>query len=301
MTEPTPCLTGDLRTPGKRRAPQKHRRALTAAAPGSMPSPNYSSRNGATVTGIAIHSAEGPLTAVALGNYFDQASSQVSSHAGADDGQVIAYVDPKFEAWTIRNGNPWTDNIEMCAFAAWTRAQWLAHPGMLQQTANWVAARCHARNIPPRQISATDIAAGRRTGYFAHWDYTRGTGDGTHWDVGSNFPWDVFNGLVQAAYNGTPQEDDMTPDQAQQLKDLHDRLGKFDLAAWAILGGGGQSGIRDLLGSVLAQEAKQADPTALAAALAPLLAGALQGQGALTETDIETALRNVLGSLDNHS
>lgn len=216
MTEQTPCLTGDLRTPGKRRASGALQvRKRMAAAPGSIPSPNYSSRNGTTVTGIVIHTAEGPTDADALGAYFAQVRVQVSSHAGADDSKRVDYVDPKFEAWTLRNGNPWTDNLEMCGFASWTRAQWLGHPGMLQQAAEWVAERCHARSVPPVRLTPADIRAGRRSGYFAHWDYTQATGDGTHWDVGLNFPWDVFAGLVQAAYDPPPTPDDLEDEMAQ--------------------------------------------------------------------------------------
>jgi N-acetyl-anhydromuramyl-L-alanine amidase AmpD len=220
--------------------------ALATIAGGSIPSPNYSSRGGATVTGVVIHSTEGLTDANALGNYFAKASVQASSHVGIDDTKTVAYVDPKFEAWTLRNGNPWTDNAEMCAFAHWTRAEWLAHPGMLQQAAAWVAERCHARNIPPKRITAADIQAGRRTGYFAHWDYTQGTGDGTHWDVGTGFPWDIFDGLVQAAYNGTG-DDDMTPDQSAKLDTIH-RLLTDDTA--------GKDRIGDIYNRIAAVEAR---------------------------------------------
>jgi len=261
-------------------------------------SPNYGGTRG-QVYWVIVHTAEGALTVDQLGNYFANPASQVSSHVGIDDHETVQYVDYSQVAWTARSANPYADQAELCAFAAWTRADWLAHTDtMLENTAQWIADRCKARGIPPTKIGPSDVAA-RRPGVIGHVDITNGLHDGTHQDPGTSFPWDVVMARVNAILS--PQEDDMTPAQAQQLQDLHDRLAKFDLAAWAILGGNGQSGIRDLLGSVLAQEAKQADPSALAAALAPLLAGALQGQGALTETDLETALRNVLGSLDNHS
>ena len=291
MAEPTPCLTGDLRTPGKRRAPQRHARRLAVAA-GWVPSPNYSSRGGTKVTGVCIHTAEGPTDANSLGAYFARTSVQASSHEGADESKRVRYVDYAFEAWTLRNGNPWTDNLEMCGFASWTRAQWLAHPGMLRNAAQWVAERCHARNIPPRRITADDIRAGRRSGYFAHWDYTRGTDDGTHWDVGSNFPWDVFDGLVQDAYNGTTQEDDMpTADEiAQRVRQV-----LIDGSqSWSL------SHIRDVV------EATDTRVVALGAAvgalgdvksLAAQIAADLPAAGPASEADVETALRNVFAKL----
>ncbi|HEU5026601.1 MAG TPA: N-acetylmuramoyl-L-alanine amidase [Spirillospora sp.] len=294
----TELLTHDnLRTPGKRRAPQRHARRLAAVA-GWVPSPNYSSRNGTTVTGVVIHTAEGPTDADSLGEYFGQAKVQVSSHVGIDDEKRVNYVDPKFEAWTLRNGNPWTDNLEMCGFASWTRAQWLQHPGMIQQAADWVAERCHARNVPPRQLTVADIAAGRRSGYFAHWDYTRATGDGTHWDVGTGFPWDLFAPMVQAAYSGTSQQEGllMALTDAQQdevyrwIRDLSTINPPYTSAATPT-----QLVLGDIFVNARRGAANKLDPTALAAALAKLL----PSTSAPSEADLETALRKVFGSLDN--
>lgn len=319
MSELTPCLTGDLRTSGKRRARGALQiRKRFAAAVGWDPSPNYSSRNGTTVTGIVIHTAEGPTDADSLGAYFAQVKVQVSSHAGVDDTKRVNYVDSAFEAWTLRNGNPWTDNLEMCGFASWTRDQWLQHPGMLQQAAEWVAERCHARNVPPVRITADDIRAGRRSGYFAHWDYTRGTGDGTHWDVGQNFPWDTFAPLVQAAYDGTPTpapvEDDMPRFDLIRNSDN----GLMVLAAPGIWRGLSNAAYVKLVASMGLVKSTTPDldvpnnefaflqsvylsgaldPAAIAVQVVKALPPA--SAGSLSEADVETALRKVLGSLDN--
>jgi len=295
MTEPTPCLTGDLRTPGKRRAQRARLARLATATADIIPSPNYSSRNGTTVTGVCIHTAEGPTDATALGNYFAQSSVQVSSHDGADDTKRVHYVDYQYEAWTLRNGNSWSDNLEMCGFASWTRDQWLQHPGMIQQAASWVAERCHARNVPPVRLTPADIKAGRRSGYFAHWDYTLGTGDGTHWDVGTSFPWDIFGGLVQAAYNGT--EDDMTPDESAALKEVQMIVRELRWVQPPFVGS--PTHLTDAVGDIFQNARKAAanvDPAALAAAVVAALPSS---SGALSEADVETALRKVLGSLDN--
>lgn len=157
---------------------------------------------------IAVHTAEGARTAASLGAYFFQPSVMASSHVGIDAGATLQYVDYNRSAWTLRSGNPISDNAELCGFAHWTRAQWLGtatvegcvNPrAMLDRTAAWVRSRCLARGIPIRKLSPSDVAAGR-SGVIAHWDWTVGMGDGSHTDPGSAFPWDYVIG--RAAENG---------------------------------------------------------------------------------------------------
>jgi hypothetical protein len=173
-------------------------------------SPNYSSRGGRAVRLVVIHTAEGALTAQALGNYFAQASSQVSSHVGIDDTSTIQYVDYAYECWAMLSANPISDQAELCAFAAWTRDQWFQHRGMLDQAASWIRSRCQARGIPIRKLTPAEVGAGQ-AGVCGHWDWTLGTGEGTHTDPGSNFPWDY---VIQKAVNpsqpaaGRSREDD---------------------------------------------------------------------------------------------
>lgn len=155
-------------------------------------------RGSRPVTLIAVHTAEGARTAASLGAYFFQPSTQASSHVGIDAAATLQYVDYSRSAWTIRSGNPISDNAELCGFAHWTRAQWLgtgavegcANPrAMLDRTADWVRSRCLARGLPIRKLSAADVAAGR-SGVIGHVDWTNGMHDGTHTDPGGAFPWD---------------------------------------------------------------------------------------------------------------
>lgn len=153
-------------------------------------SPNYSSRGGATVRLVAIHTAEGATNAVDLGHYFANPSSQVSSHVGIDDSQTIQYVDYSQATWTMLSANPISDQAELCGFAAWSRDTWLnSHKGMLDRTADWIRTRCLARGIPIVKLSPADVAAGR-WGVLGHVDWTNGMHDGTHQDPGTGFPWD---------------------------------------------------------------------------------------------------------------
>jgi hypothetical protein len=154
------------------------------------------SRGGATVRVACVHTTEGVLTVAALREFFNRPGATGSSHAGADADGVLAegadggFVPYDQAAWTLRNGNPWSDNLELCGFAAWTRAQWLARPKLLEACAQWLAGRNRARGIPLVKLTVDQLRAQMR-GVIDHDDYTDATGDGTHWDVGESFPWDV--------------------------------------------------------------------------------------------------------------
>jgi hypothetical protein len=176
-----------------------------------IPSPNHSTRGGAKVRLVVIHTAEGARTAAELGAYFAKASVQASSHVGIDDGAIEQYVDYGQEAWTVRSGNPISDNAELCGFAAWTRDQWLTqHQGMLRLAATWIRDRCTAHGIPIRKLTPAQVAAGQ-AGVCGHVDWTLGMHDGTHTDPGPGFPWDVVIAMATGTTSPTataPEGDD---------------------------------------------------------------------------------------------
>lgn len=160
----------------------------------------FSSRGGAPRLWVTVHTAEGSRTAASLGAYFYDPGTQASSHVGIDANNTLQYVSYANAAWTLRNGNEESDNAEICGFANWTRNEWLststvdgcANPrAMVRRAALWAKARCLVTGIPIRHLTPTQVGAGMK-GIIGHWDYTRGTGDGTHTDPGANFPWDIF-------------------------------------------------------------------------------------------------------------
>lgn len=164
-------------------------------------SPNHSSRGGATVKYVVIHTAEGARTAAALGNYFSNPSVQASSHVGIDNGTTEQYVAYDRAAWTLLNGNPSSDNAELCGFAAWSRDEWFRNQGMLDRAAQWIADRCRARGIPIRKLTPAQIDAGW-SGVIGHIDWSQSAiGQGDHWDPGYNFPWDY---VIQKAQGLNP-------------------------------------------------------------------------------------------------
>jgi hypothetical protein len=183
-----------------------------------------SSRNGAKVTKIVGHTAEGARTKESLYRYFDQPSVMASSHSGIDADGVADWVPRSRAAWTLRNGNPYSVNAEICGFARWTRAQWLStgivdgckNPRqMIRNFAAWIVREARALGIPLHRLSVAEWRAGK-AGYGDHDDYTDATGDGTHWDMGEGFPWDVLASDIKAIT--TPQEDDMTPKEFMDAK-----------------------------------------------------------------------------------
>jgi hypothetical protein len=173
------------------------------------------SRQGAQVIWLAVHSTEGddnPLADDAR-SLRDATWWEGSSHAIADDepGSLLTpaegCVPYERAAWTLRGGNRYSDNLELVARASWPRLVWLAQPRLLEFCAKWLADRHAARPwIPLRRLTLAEVRA-RVPGVIGHVDYTNATGDGTHWDPGPGFPWDVVLARANAIANG--EEDNM--------------------------------------------------------------------------------------------
>lgn len=182
------------------------------------------SRDGARVIWLAVHSTEGKDNPKAddARALRDATWWPSSAHAIADDepGTLLSGPEdglPSYDraSWTLRGGNPYSDNIELVATAVFTRAQWLGQPRLLDLCARWLADRHKARPwIPLRHLTVDEVRR-RVPGVIGHWDYTRATGDGDHWDPGPDFPWDVVLAKAnQYARGGAPaqpeEEDDMS-------------------------------------------------------------------------------------------
>lgn len=166
---------------------------------------NSSSRNGATVRLVVIHTGEGILRALDMARFLDN-NPGASAHATCDADTTIAPMVPYDRAaWTLGSGNPISDNIELCAFAGFTREQWLStgdvispkgtmvrNPrAILRRGAQWAAERCRARGIPIRKLTVEQVRADW-AGICGHIDWNLAHNAGDHWDPGPGFPWDVF-------------------------------------------------------------------------------------------------------------
>jgi hypothetical protein len=169
----------------------------------SIPSPNYSSRGGAGVRLIVLHTAEGATTIESLGNYFANPSAEASSHVGIDDkvNTVGLYVKRPDKAWTQSNANPVCVSAELCAFAKWTADEWNRHPNMLKNCAQWIKEEAAAFGIPITRLNASQ-AQGSGRGVCDHGDL--GSWGGGHWDVGDHFPWGYVLDLARGGKPAPP-------------------------------------------------------------------------------------------------
>jgi hypothetical protein len=176
-----------------------------------IPSPNWSSRGGAAVRLIVLHTAEGATTIESLGNFFASPESGVSSHCGADDkaNTVGEYVKPGNKAWTAANANPVAVQLELCGFAAWSASVWEGqHSTMLDNCAKWIAEESKRFGIPITKLSASQ-AQGSGRGVCQHRDL--GSWGGGHHDCGNGFPIDHVLDLARGYASGGGGDDYMNP------------------------------------------------------------------------------------------
>ena len=169
--------------------------------------PNYSSRGGATVRLIVLHTAEGATTYQSLGNFFINSantSNPTSSHVGIDDtvNTVGEYVTRDMKAWTAANANPVAVQAELCAFAAWDNATWQSHSQMLQNCAQWIKEEAATFGIPLTKLTPQQAQSNGR-GICQHVDL--GSWGGGHTDCGTAFPIDQVISMAGGSTPPTPQ------------------------------------------------------------------------------------------------
>ncbi len=178
---------------------------------------NSSPRGARPVRLLAVHTAEGARTAHDLLAFFHR-STNASSHAIIDHDTTLHILDYGRAAWTLRSGNPISDNLEICAFADWSRNDWLstdavdgcANPrAMLHRVADWLRWRAEVRRIPKVKLTPAQVRNGQ-SGIIGHVDWTEGMDDGTHWDPGPGFPWDYVMELVNETAPSEQDEDMIT-------------------------------------------------------------------------------------------
>jgi hypothetical protein len=152
---------------------------------------------------VVLHTAEGALTYESLGSFFGHPSSGVSSHVGIDDtpGVIGEYVRREQKSWCAAAANPYAVQAELCAFAAWDEAEWLAHPMMLANTAQWVAEECAFFEVPLVALTPYDAQHGA-AGVCQHVDL--GADGGGHWDCGPGFPMALVLDMARGDYPAVP-------------------------------------------------------------------------------------------------
>jgi hypothetical protein len=165
---------------------------FTGASVGLAPKGMGAGRPYGPLIWIVWHTTEGSegLRSAEDGNSYDaRRTDGTSTHVFVDANSVVQEVNSGDRAWaalSVANNRGY--QIELCARAAQTPAQWAdVYSGpMLELAAQHAARVCIKHNIPPRWLTAADVAA-RRPGFLTHKNVTQWL-EGTHVDPGPNFP-----------------------------------------------------------------------------------------------------------------
>lgn len=197
-------------------------------------SPNRSSRRGAKVQGIVIHTTEGSYSS-AIGWFMNRASETSAHYVVSDQArpgelwtEVTRMVPESEKAWTARSANPVTINYELAGYARRTRAEWLGpYRVQLETVAALVADDIKERPwIPVRR---------GWPGILGHGDLDAAGFPNDHTDPGKGFPWDVFLSMVRrylADPDGVRPEPKPRPSKVYPC--LPDGLSRIPQAAWEL-------------------------------------------------------------------
>jgi len=147
---------------------------------------------------------------------------------------VVDVVDTDEESWSVLSAN--ARSINLCfagSKASWTRDQWLQQAKAIDVAAYLIVQDCKKYGIATKVIAPpyTD----RIPGISDHRYVTKVLGDGTHTDVGDNFPWDVFTAAVNKYATGvtTPTPEKPMPTGPTPVGPADDQV----TLRWNCLGG----------------------------------------------------------------
>ncbi len=172
---------------------------------------SYTAGRARAVQFVTLHytaGAEGPQTAEAGANYDKNRTDGTSCHAFADSAgppiQEVPIGDRSHSA--LFHGNEIGVHVELCGTVQ-TRAQWLDPTSLatLQSAASFTAYVCDTLGLARRRLSVDETRAAyyapagqRPTGINDHYACTLAFPEdgGDHTDVGGEFPWDVFMGML---------------------------------------------------------------------------------------------------------
>lgn len=153
-------------------------------------SPKQSSREGARIHGLVLHTTEGSdnpdgdADLKGLGALFH--SEEASAHYGVNvRGRIARYVPDEAKAWAVCNFNSVTLSLEQIGFAAFSKADWFRRHDQLHGAAEFLAYGHIHYGVPlePGKVSGSAIV---RAGVFQHKDL--GISGSGHVDCGSGYP-----------------------------------------------------------------------------------------------------------------
>ncbi|MDW8157637.1 MAG: fibronectin type III domain-containing protein [Bacteroidia bacterium] len=155
---------------------------------------NWSSRNGATITDITIHSMEGSYAGSI--SWFKNCNANASAHycQRASDGQITQMIEEYKKAWHVNNQNPIAIGIEREGYISDPSWSTTAHYNTLTLLTQDI---CQRRNINPRTMYDGPGTHGLLTlplcyKIKGHQHYS----GNTHVDPGQYFDWRRFFDMV---------------------------------------------------------------------------------------------------------
>jgi len=164
-------------------------------------SPSFHSRGGTKVDLFLLHTQEGPGNADSLAQFLANGANQVSYHYTVSqdirDGGVTVcdVVDTDYCSWSVLSANPRSINLCIAGSSVnWSRDEWLQQSKAIDVAAYIAVQDCKKYGIAIKILSPPYKSA--PPGISDHAYVTNFLGDGTHTDVGPNFPWDVFTANV---------------------------------------------------------------------------------------------------------
>ena len=202
-------------------------------------SPSNSAR-GTKIDAFLLHTQEGGggnTAAEDLAKYLGNAANKVSYHytvSQASDGgvTVVDVVDTDYASWSVLSANG--RSINLCfagSRASWSREEWLKQSKAIDTAAYLAVQDCKKYSIPTTVIAPP--YKGRLPGISDHRYVTKVLNDGTHTDVGDQFPWDVFTAAVNKYAGEKPAPTPPARTDRQLLEEIWDQL----RITWPQLGG----------------------------------------------------------------
>lgn len=158
---------------------------------------NYSSRNGAAITHVTIHTVQG--TYAGCISWFKNCNAQASAHyvLRSSDGQITQMVREADKAWHVGSENPYTIGLEHEGYI--NNPTWYT-VAMYQSSAALVRNICQRRSISRNSVWFGDACSGSTSACLVkscirikgHQQYT----NQTHTDPGPNWNWKYYYQLV---------------------------------------------------------------------------------------------------------
>lgn len=203
---------------------------------------NYQSRNGRKPDLFLIHTQESNGNADSLARWL-QGPVNASYHYSVsedynDHGVTVCdLVDTDYASWSVLSANNRSINLVFAGSkASWSRADWLKQSKAIDVAAFLAVQDCKKYGIPIKVLAPPYSSP--PPGISDHAYVTKFLKDGTHTDVGPNFPWDAFTECVNKhAGVKQPEKPVVKPVEKDKLALVWEQLVGPEGRGWPQLGG----------------------------------------------------------------